>query len=44
MPQAIIYLDEKLNKKLESISKELNISKHEVILKLLNEGELKNGS
>ena len=44
MPQAIIYLDEKLNKKLENISKELNISKHEVILKILNEGELKNGS
>ena len=36
-------MEKRLNETVES-KKELNISKHEVILKLLNEGELKNGS
>ena len=40
MPQAIIYLDEELNKKIETISKEFKLSKYDVIVKILNEFEL----
>jgi hypothetical protein len=37
MPQAIVYLDDGLNKKIEEVSKELRISKHDLIIKILKE-------
>jgi hypothetical protein len=36
MPQAIIYIDEELDKKIEEFSKKLNISKHDTILRILH--------
>lgn len=35
MPQAIIYLDEELNKKVEEDSKIKNLSKHDLIIRIL---------
>lgn len=37
MPQAIIYLDEELDKKIQDHSKELKVSKHDVIIRILKE-------
>lgn len=37
MPQAIIYLDERLNIEIGKESKLLNLSKHDIILKILKE-------
>jgi hypothetical protein len=41
MVQAIIYLDDELNKKIEIISDKFNISKHSSIIKILNEYKIK---
>jgi hypothetical protein len=41
MTQAIIYLDDELNKKIEIISNKFNISKHDAIIKILKEYKIK---
>ena len=41
MPQAIIYLDETLDKKIKDYSIYLNLSKHETILKILRDYKCK---
>ena len=43
MPQAIIYLEEDLNKKIEHDSKKLNLSKHDIIVRILKEKYKKGG-
>ena len=43
MPQAIIYLDEILNKEIEIDSKFMKLSKHDVILKILKDKYKKGG-
>ena len=37
MPQALIYINEELNKKIEEESKKAGISKHDIIIKILEE-------
>jgi len=43
MPQSIIYLSDKLNEKIEILSKKLNISKADVIIKILDNYKSKKG-
>jgi hypothetical protein len=43
MPQAIVYLDEELNKNIEENSKKLNLSKHDLIIKILKDKYKKGG-
>lgn len=37
MPQAIVYLDSKHNSKIEKLAEKYNISKHDAIIKIIEE-------